>query len=278
MWVRAAAYSSTLVLIYMPETQTKKDSKASTSSPEMNAQSNDVPMSHVEARPHPDSGDEENSQSGALGSPIAENHANVKTRLTFEKLVESLNLPTFPLPTPDKSSSDEDSYESLGALNHTSTGIALGKYQNYQAEGSETTSGNAQIAADTGNEEVSAAGNGQRTQSDAATAVSPPSAQSPASESDQQPQAASNTQPGIPRAIPNPYYSGIHYRRILLCVSIFTLAFQVLFALALGGVFGEWGYLLASVFLVVILVVCSVVVINGVRQRMWEIKMETTNT
>ena len=234
-------------------------------------------MSHAEKRPHPNSANDEDSQSGALDSTIAENNDDAKTRLTFEKLVESLNLPTFTLPTPDKPSSDEDSDESLGALNHTSTGIALGKYQNYQAEASETTSDNPQTAADTGNE-VSAAGDGQSSRSDATTAVFPPLAQSPTSESNQQPQTASNTQPGIPTAIPNPYYSGIHYRRILACVSIFTLGFQVLFAVALGGVFGEWGYLLASIFLVVLLVVSSVVVIDGVRQRMWEIKMETTKT
>ena len=78
--------------------------------------------------------------------------------------------------------------------------------------------------------------------------------------------------------IPNPYYSGIHYRRIFVCVFIFIFVYQNLFSLALGGVFGGWGNFLASMFLVVLLGVCAIVIIDGVRYRIWEIKMENTKT
>ncbi|KAL8793710.1 MAG: hypothetical protein Q9195_003651 [Heterodermia aff. obscurata] len=245
-------------------------------SPMMNAQANNDTMSETDERAHADDEDSGNSRSGALDSASMDNHEDAKTRLTFERLVKILDSATLTLPTLDKSSSDEDSDEGLGALNHMSTGIALGKYQNYQAERSDITSDHPQTAANTGTEEAPVASDGQSTHSNATTVVSPSSAQIPTSQSRQQPQTASNTGSGQPINIPNPYYSGIHYRRILACISIFTLGYQILFALALGGVFGGWGNFLASVFLVLLLTVSFIVVVDGVRQRMWEIKMDIT--
>lgn len=255
----------------MPETRTEKDSTTSaipsevslpmttTSSqvppPEVDAHSNDIPMSHVEERPDLDSAEGESSPSETQGSATVQNHEDAKTAL--EKLLSKLNSARIP--------------------NHMNTGLSLRMVNSYQLEQCSPSAGDDQTTTDARKEALKIDST-QRTQYIATDAASTPSAQLSSSQSNQQPRAASNTQPSIPMTIPNPYYSGIHYRRILVCVCIFVLVFQVLFALALGGVFGEWGYLLASIFLVVLLVVSAVVVIDGVRQRMWEIQMENRKT
>ena len=226
---------------------------------EMHAHSDDIAMSHIEGSSRPDSVDGEDSQSETRGNAKLQNHEDTQTGLTaLERLLNKLNSATI--------------------LNHMDTGSSLRWANSYQVEQSGPPEDHHQVATDTGNEEASEVDSSQRIQNNEGDAVSPSSAQTSTSQSNQQPRAVSNTQPGIPRTIPNPYYSGIHYHRILVCVSIFVLGFQVLFALALGGVFGDWGYLLASVFLVVLLAVSCIVVIDGVRQRMWEIKMDTTKT
>ena len=240
----------------------------------MNAQSDDIPMSHVGDPQHPDNADDVDSQTETLGSATVQNHDDAKTGPTaLEKLFDKLNSATIP--------------------NHMNTGLSLRWANRYQLEQSGPFEDDHQTARDTENEETLEVdssqrdtGKGetpevdssQRTQNNETDESSPSSAQVGAPQSVQQLRAASNTQPGIPKTIPNPYCSGIHYRRILVCVSVFSLGYQVLFALALGGVFGEWGYLLASIFLIILLVVSLVVVIDGVRQRMWEIKKETTKT
>ena len=260
----------------MPEIQTKKDSTTSTlpsegslpvattisshvPSPEMNAQSNDIAMSHVEERPPLDSADGEDSQSEIQGSATVQSHEDAKIRLTeLEKLFKKLDAATI--------------------INHMDTGLALRLANNYQIEQSSPSEDDHQATTDTENEEAPEADSSHGIQNIATDAVSPSSAQISTSQSSQQQRAASITQPGVPRTIPNPYYSGIHYRRILVCVSIFVLGYQVLFALALGGMFGEWGQILALIFLVVLLTVSAVMLIDGIRQRMEEIKMEPKRT
>ena len=88
----------------------------------------------------------------------------------------------------------------------------------------------------------------------------------------QETQSASTPQESPKRTVPKAVYAKIHYHRILTCVFLFQFTFQLLFALALGGVFGEEGYLVASCFLVVLIAVAVFVIVDGTRQRLMEIK------
>lgn len=92
------------------------------------------------------------------------------------------------------------------------------------------------------------------------------------SESTQEKQSSSIPQQASGKTKTRAVYANIHYRRILTCVFLFQFTFQILFALALGGVFGEEGYLVASCFLVVLIAVAVFVVVDGTRQRLMEIK------
>ena len=188
-----------------------------------------------------------------------QSHEDAKPRLTeLEKLFKKLDSATI--------------------LNHMDTGLSLRLANTYQMEQISPSEDDHQATTDTGNDEALEVPSSHGIQNIATDAVSPSSTRISTSQSSRQQQAASNTQPGVPRTVPNPNYSGIHYRQILLCVIIFMLGFQVQFALSLGGIFGKWGNILASAFLVVLLSVSAVVVIDGVRQRMREIKMKTTTT
>ncbi|KAL8670231.1 MAG: hypothetical protein Q9168_005219 [Polycauliona sp. 1 TL-2023] len=66
--------------------------------------------------------------------------------------------------------------------------------------------------------------------------------------------------------------TNIHHRRIFICVFAFQCTFQLSFALALGGAFGQKGYKMAAVFLLIVLTGAVVSVVDGTKQRLLQIR------
>ncbi|KAL8997828.1 MAG: hypothetical protein Q9169_003001 [Polycauliona sp. 2 TL-2023] len=85
--------------------------------------------------------------------------------------------------------------------------------------------------------------------------------------------SSSTTVQQDPKRIPlKRVHTDIKYRRIFFGVFSFLFAFQLSFALALGGAFGEKGYQAAAVFLLVILAAAAIGIADGTRQRLLQIK------
>ena len=70
----------------------------------------------------------------------------------------------------------------------------------------------------------------------------------------------------------------IPYARILTFIISFQVIVQILFALALGGVFGYGGFFFAAVFLILLVAVAVTGIVNGVRLRISQIKREASKT
>lgn len=71
-------------------------------------------------------------------------------------------------------------------------------------------------------------------------------------------------------------YSHLHYTRILASVICVQSLFEIIFVLAVGGVFGKSGSYIAIGFLLFLLLLAFLGIIDGVRQRMQDVERENT--
>ena len=67
----------------------------------------------------------------------------------------------------------------------------------------------------------------------------------------------------------------ISYSKVLLSVFCFQFIFQILLALCLAGVFGYYGDLVAAMMVVGLVAISIAVVVDGVKERLWQIKQGT---
>ena len=68
----------------------------------------------------------------------------------------------------------------------------------------------------------------------------------------------------------------IRYSKVLLYVFCFHSIFQIILALCLAGVFGYYGNLVAAMMVLALAVITIFVIVDGVQERLWQIKQGTT--
>ena len=157
----------------------------------------------------------------------------------------------------------------LGSQDRMDTGRALREVHEYQAEGSASALSlghDTTVLSSDANPADSSKG---ATQTVRPILDSQTSGGSSISKADQQKRHSRSGEAPVTK-----HSSRTHYSRILLCVFSFQSGSLNVFALALGGAFCYGGFVFAAGFLVLLSTVSIAVVVNGVRQRLKQIKQE----
>ena len=188
----------------------------------------------------------------------------------LEELLQSLNSEVDPLSKKDDNDSNDLELKKLSSETRMNTGVALRVVHEYQTEQSTSSLRLDNVMTTSGDDVDPQNSPGIGSQGNETVLDSRPSSRIPTSNHDQQSRAREPEEPPASKS-----RFKVRYSRILLGAYSFQVVFQVFFALALGEVFGYGGFHFAAIFLVLLLAISVTVIVDGVRQRMLQIKEET---